>query len=744
MPRIPIFRLGGAPERSAPPNLAASTPFVSLEGISVGVDNLRHDVVLSPRFVELARAQISRLLARNGELEGLLSAEAPAASQGPSWMRNQAGRASRPKIDPADWRAALTELQVGSLNRAKKEFKLSVDLLARLAVTKFLRTEMNQQFLLVLERCRVLLKTYDNLRQQKAHEYRERLAQFQVRKKIILRKTGQEIFETLREVEKSTLARTRRSLFGEETNGGSYFTYPLFLNRLLFSEDGRDDYLCAEHYVMLGNWDRDPDRYGRMREVVSGFLRMQYGEEVSAETLDSWMNVPENARALVGTGTPEDSDEGAAQQERLAAWVRLLEDEQVMENVIASYYVVPLLGEYAPRINPQQLKSSLTDRTECDRVERMIQEHGKLTPNSLYAAVAKVASCRGAERAKVAARFLGDFFHYHRDLRRLEVLNAALDSVNLVGNERLQELSRVNGTLYEFLLPEEQGQADSEKVLRHVVLKADVRDSTRLTRTMMEKGLNPASYFSLNFYDPVNKLLEKYGARKVFLEGDAIILAILEREGEPGLAVSRMCVLAREIIEIVRGYNELMQRSGMPGLELGLGITLQESAPLYLMDGEHQIMISEALNESDRLSSCNKRARKVMEPKAGPFHVYAFQAAELDENGNPEDVIISFNLGGIRMNEAAFNKLQQEITLDPLKVRLPASLASDRGEYKLFSATVAVDRDIFRNIVVRESRIPRIDPADFSVTGWTERKYYEVCTDPAIYSALDKRKAVGR
>ena len=73
---------------------------------------------------------------------------------------------------------------------------------------------------------------------------------------------------------------------------------------------------------------------------------------------------------------------------------------------------------------------------------------------------AKVASCRGAERAKVAARFLGDFFHYHRDLRRLEILNAALDSVNLVSNERMQELSRVNGTLYEFLLPEEQGETD--------------------------------------------------------------------------------------------------------------------------------------------------------------------------------------------------------------------------------------------------------------------------------------------
>ena len=334
-----------------------------------------------------------------------------------------------------------------------------------------------------------------------------------------------------------------------------------------------------------------------------------------------------------------------------------------------------------------------------------------------------------------------DFFHYHRDLRRLETLNAALDSVNLVSNARLQELSRVNGTLYEFLLPEEQGEADSDRVLRHVVLKADVRDSTRLTRMMMEKGLNPASYFSLNFYDPVNKLLEKYGAQKVFLEGDAIILAILEREGEPGLAVSRMCVLAREIIEIVRGYNELMQRSRMPQLELGLGITLQESSPLYLMDGEHQIMISEALNESDRLSSCNKRARKVMEPQAGPFHVYAFQAADVDEDGNPEDVILSFNLGGIRMNEAAFRKLKQEITLEPLKVKLPPALASsDKGEYKLFTATVPVDKDIFRKIVIRESRIPMIDPADFSVKGWTKRSYYEVCTDQGIYNALEKRK----
>src|ERR1039458_6063529 len=754
MPRLPILRLGGAREKLALPELIAAAPSIALEGLAVGVDNLRHDVALSPSFVDAARAQIMRLIVRHGELEGLLAAEAPLQTRGPSWMRTAAAGATRNAAEKSDWKPLLAELHLAALNRAKKEEKLSVDLLARLAVTKFLRTEMHQQFAQVLERCRLLLKSYEGMRQGKGVEYRERVAAFQVHKKIILRKTGQDLFETLREIEKETLARTRRSLFGEVKTGeaktagpgsAGLGSYGLFVNRLAFSEDGRDDYLCAEHYVMLGNWDRDPDRYGRLQDVVWGFMRSLYGEETSSETISAWLCAPENARALVGTGTPDDSTaEGVAQQDRLARWVRLLEDEQVMECVIASYHTVPLLSEYAPRINPQQLKNALISRPECDRVERMIHEHGKLSPASLYAAVGKVAGCRGTERAKVAARFLQDFSQYHRDLRRLETLNAALDSVNVVNTDKLRELSRMNGTLYEFLLPEEQ-QPEEERVLRHVVLKADVRDSTRLTRTLMEKGLNPASYFSLNFYDPVNKLLGKYGAQKVFLEGDSITLAILEREGEPELAVSRACVLAREIIEIVRGYNELMQRSGMPGLELGVGITLQESAPLYLMDGEQQIRMSEALNQSDRLSSCNKRARKVMEPQAGPFHVYAFQAAELDENGNPEDVILSYNMGGIRMNETAFRKLQQEITLEPLKVKLPASLASsDKGEYRLFSATVPVDRDIFRKIVVRESRIPRIDPADFSVTGWTERSYYEICTDPAIYAALEKKKGAGR
>ena len=58
----------------------------------------------------------------------------------------------------------------------------------------------------------------------------------------------------------------------------------------------------------------------------------------------------------------------------------MLEREKLMDYVIASYEVVPLLAEYSPRINAQQLKNALISREERDRVEKLIEEHGKLSP----------------------------------------------------------------------------------------------------------------------------------------------------------------------------------------------------------------------------------------------------------------------------------------------------------------------------------------------------------------------------
>jgi hypothetical protein len=442
---------------------------------------------------------------------------------------------------------------------------------------------------------------------------------------------------------------------------------------------------------------------------------------------------------LVGTGTEEDTTpEDRGRKDRLDLWTRMLRQEDVLPAVIASYEAVPLLAEYSPRVNPHQVKNALLFREESERVEKIIAEH-HLFPDRLFAAVGRVASCRGAERNRIAARLLRDLMCYHRDLRGLEAVSAGFDSVNLVSDDKVRELSTLNGMLYEFLPPEDQRPSE-DRVLHHVIIKADVRDSSRLTRSLMERGMNAASYFSLNFYEPVNKLLEKYSATKVFLEGDAIILALLEREGEAMLSVSRGCVLAAEILSLLRGYNELLERAGLPQMEVGLGLAYQDSAPLYLMDGEHRIMISDAINDSDRLSSCNKRVRKKLAPDAGVFQVYSVLVGSTDNAGSgTEELRLNYNVGGICLSEAAFRKLQQEIALRPWNAAFSGPWLDEQREF--FAGTVPLANGTFRRIVIRKSRIAQVDVRDLSILRWTDRYYYEVCAHPAVEAALPAEKS---
>jgi len=723
-------------EHAQQTQLSSYQPFIQLENLVRGVDNIRHDVALSARFMESTRNHIFRLITRYGQIEPLV--DDPVTDSRPlTRVRMPPSAAPEKVVDAISFKRALLELHVASLNRAKSEGNLSIDLLGRLAIIKFQRNEMAAQFAQALERSRAKLKTYDGPRNallSKAVELRDRFARFQINKKAVLRKVGQDLFTTVRDIEKETISRMRRSFFGDAESA----TYDLFLNRLLYTEDARDDYLNAEQYVMLGNYDRDPDRFETMQSIACDFLRsLQLAGIENDEALDPLLSVPENAHELFAAGTPvETLPKGKAQRALLTAWVELLEKENVIQHVIASYEAVPLLAQYSPPINPQQLKNALISKTERTRVETLLEEHGKISPDNLNVAVKKVDACKGLDRAKVAARFFGDFIRYHRDLRRYEALNSAMDAVNVIATERLKELSAINNTLYEFLLADEQKKGE-EKVVCHVILKADVRDSTTLTRTLYERGLNPASYFSLNFYEPINKLLPKYDASTVFIEGDAVILALFEREGETGLGVARTCILAKEMVGIVSAYNEQSRKQGLPPLELGIGISYQDSAPMYLMYGTQRIMISKALNESDRLSSCSKGARKFVADKQMPFNVFNLQTVQdKDLTENPDEFLVRYNINGVLISKPAFEKLSQEISLKEHKAQ---SLSVWPGEpVRFLSGMVPVAAGAFHKIVVREGTIPHVDARSMTVTDWTPRKYYEVCVNQEIYDLLEK------
>jgi hypothetical protein len=721
MPRIPILKLGASSVDAQPPRLASYVPGLSLDGIQLGIDNVRHDVWLSPAFTKPVGAHIAKLIARYGNVESVIAAEAVGSIGG---ARNLFAKFTPAAGKGPDVKQLLLELHKAALNRAKANGNVAIDLLARAAVIKFLRAELNAHFGNALDRCRATLKSYEGVRQQKALEYRETVAAFQIGKKNIVRQAGQELFRMLREIDKETLGRMRRSLFGDN----QIADYDVFLNHLIFLEEGRDSYLCAEHYVLIGGFENDLDSFGNVRALACEFLKSVTSEPtLDNSVLDGWLNAPENAHALVGTGEAGERSHKA----RLQLWTELMQRESLLDLALAAYEVVPLLPEFPLLLDPQQFKYSLVFRKERDRVEKLIEEQGKFSRDALISAAARVSQAGAAQRSKVAARFLRDFVRYHRDSRRLEVLNRALEKINLISSEKLRDLSKLNGTLYEFLLPEETKAQRERSVLRHVVLKADIRDSSRLTRSLLAREMNPASYFSLNFYEPVNKLLSKYGATKVFVEGDAIILAMLEHENEPALSVARACVLAREMMEIVGGYNHLLQRAGLPALELGIGIAYQDSAPMYLLDGDHRIMISDALNESDRLSSCDKRIRKAMAGMAAPFNVYEFRTGE-----SVESEPMRYNVGGIRMSDAAYRRLCEEVSLEQYSMDFPRLWGSEEAIF--YSGLVPLGADIFRRIVLRASRVPVIDSSQFNLTLWTEAPIYEICTHSGVYAALEK------
>lgn len=157
---------------------------------------------------------------------------------------------------------------------------------------------------------------------------------------------------------------------------------------------------------------------------------------------------------------------------------------------------------------------------------------------------------------------------------------------------------------------------------------------------------------------------------------------------------------------------------------------------MYLMDGNKKIMISKALNESDRLSSCSKGIRRLLEDRELLFNVFSFKTVDdADTGGNPDEFLLRYNIGGIHLNQAAFRKLRSEISLQAFDLQVP--MIWNKSTVRVFAGMVPLGQGSFHQIVVREGRIAHIDARDFSLKQITDSHYYEVCTHPKIYHAIE-------
>jgi hypothetical protein len=85
----------------------------------------------------------------------------------------------------------------------------------------------------------------------------------------VVRVVGQQIAQLLTDIEENVISKARRALFGDDFA----VLYDMLKNRLVFLDGGKDDIFFLEHYVLLGNYARDPDRFEAMDELFQDFLR---------------------------------------------------------------------------------------------------------------------------------------------------------------------------------------------------------------------------------------------------------------------------------------------------------------------------------------------------------------------------------------------------------------------------------------------------------------------------------------
>ena len=98
--------------------------------LSIGVDNIHYDVFLSPKFVQTSRDYLFDLIRQNVSSTYFSGIDFRSSKQ----------------VDSTAFRKLLSELLHSSLNHAKYQKNIEIDLLFHLAILKFLTGEVLNQF----------------------------------------------------------------------------------------------------------------------------------------------------------------------------------------------------------------------------------------------------------------------------------------------------------------------------------------------------------------------------------------------------------------------------------------------------------------------------------------------------------------------------------------------------------------------------------------------------------------------
>ena len=710
-----------------------------------GIDNIHVDVSISKTYLASAARIVNRLILRNAKIEHLVDLKS-----GTTWIQ-----------DRDDFKRLSGAITLNAVNKAKADRDMQIDHIAQVAILKALVRIIEDEFDVVLEQIQEAIRQQELSEKEnpiKSVVLKEQIKTIQNDKSKVLFRTGQEILTFFIEGQDQETKTIREINFGAE----NHLPQHLVTNPMLLVDNPFNDYFMIEEYdILLGHRVHDPNKYDTLLFYLKKLLKDAIlpdqknipDEERLADPLDEWICHVDNMDLLLNYQETQKQHQAekkrqkdpdtiralslkmAKQKRALRLFYKKLKKAGLLKRINAFYEIKSIYHEYCPPLNPQQILQFLISRKQRKRIITHIRQLKGFYPKTLELKplskkISNISRISTHKEKEYLVQFLSGFARFHRDLTCFTMVKQVMDRINLISDTKRLNLSRANNTLYEFALPHEENLVE-KPIINHVIIKSDVRGSTDLTYRMKEAGLNPASYFSLNFFDPITEILHIYGAEKVFIEGDAIILAIMEQKESPEhwYAVARACGLALNMIDVVQQYNRDSRHYELPVLEVGVGVGFTNAAPAFLFDGDQRIMISPAINLADRLSACSKLLRNVAEFKKSLFNLYVFQeASKKEDTQSVDNPFIRFNINGIELNPEGFAKLSREIDLKPKKVTInKQSHLMYTGKFPLMSG-----KD--QRLIIREAAVPILNVAKMEITGTTDKKYYEVCTHPKLHA----------
>jgi hypothetical protein len=736
----------------------------SLNRLVLGVDSIHIDVHISPQVHAVVKRAVAASMIKHSRSENFFEDD----------------KKERRENEKLALKHVCTEVLLEGINRAKSGSEVQIDFLGQFSLAKMFLEEIQSEYRKLIAKFEILVRTFELSRQYDQYEWlkmKEKLCEIKNNQKRIVRGVGEELFQVLAEVHSRNLKNIRESNFPSE----DILPDNLFINPTLHTDNVADDFLLMDAYVLFCQRSDEPDNYSSLKLIIDDLLRQTDlgregttdGENENRETtekqtetdilsadgnaLDPWLMKIDNIDLMFNCFDSEEQYKKAkgrkeskdillelrsrmkVQQKLLNLFYKKFKKSRLLNLIVAAYEMKTVYPSYCPPLRPVQLREYLVNPGSRKPVVRELKRRESFGGNSfsvapLHETIRRIDSSSAREKKEHLLSFLKDFLRYHRDLENGRLLQQAMGAINLVKDEKILLLSKKNRLLYEFPLPEERVK-EEKPVISHVIIKADIRGSMDITHTMRARGLNPASYFSLNFFDPISEIVYDYNASKEFIEGDAIILSIFENEdtAQGWYSVARACGLAVNMLQIVRQYNVKNQKHDLPILELGIGICYKQSPPAYLFDGDSRIMISHAINLADRLSGCDKRLRKRFKNQERMFNLFVFQNVRNEDlEATADDLSLRYNVNGIELDPEGFAKLSREINLKSIDYP-----AENNETVKLYTGKVPTLSGKFQRLVIREAAIFEVKPETMDVIGPTSRKYYEVCTQPAIYEFID-------